>query len=148
MTEDTNLPRNLACYCASPYIPPPNDYPPGSTTEYLNFSPQKRRLLFTPVSSPESVLVCGWRAPENDHDRSVPEIWRFFLFPYDRIVCLNIEATDDFRRQRAHFHYFAAIGRSIYLLGSEDEEDQTDMIHDGDKLLDVCLELTIQPTVP
>ncbi|KAH9484430.1 hypothetical protein JR316_0003912 [Psilocybe cubensis] len=145
MTEDINLPCSLSFFSACSYIPPPNNYPPGSTTQYLNFSPQKRRLLYTPITSAESVIICGWQTTGIDHDHLVPEMWRFFLFPCNRIVCLSIEAANDLIQQPAQFYYFALIGSSIYFLGSADDEDQLDRIDSSDKLLDVCLELTIHP---
>lgn len=144
LNDDSSLPKGLSSYQTSAFIPPPNKYTLGNDSKYPFASRQKRRLLFQPVSSPESVLICGWRKSNKDK-KDTPELWRLFLFPSDRILLLNIEATEDLIRFPAEFHYFTVIGRKIYLLGSEDEKDFDEEDMDAtDMLLDVCLEMPLK----
>lgn len=118
----------------------------GDNSKYPFASPQKRRLLFQTASPTESVLICGWHTFNKDK-KPIPELWRLFLFPSDRILCLSIKATEDLIRFPAEFHYFTVMNHRICLLGSEEEEDfNQDDLDATVMLLDVCLEIPLKPS--
>ena len=75
-----------------------------------------------PSAPVSSVLICAWVPP--DEENLVPELWRLYASPEDRITCLSIGQTVFELNQ--DFQGVVKVDDRLVLLGWKPDNDESD----------------------